>query len=66
MPQATGTFEVKLVPQALANRGAPQLSVSVVPDSGTDELAGLSGTLGIKITDGRHSYVMEYEIAPQA
>jgi hypothetical protein len=133
MPQATGTFEVKLAPQALANadagplmgrlsinktfsgdlqatslgemlsagtavkgsagyvaiervtgtlhgkrgsfvlqhsgsmnRGVPQLTVSVVPDSGTDELAGLSGTLGIQIADGRHSYVMDYEIAPQA
>lgn len=46
------------------NRGVPQLSVSVVPDSGTDELTGLTGTLGIQITDGKHSYVMDYEISP--
>ena len=48
------------------NRGVPQLSVSVVPDSGTDELAGLSGALTIQIADGKHSYVMDYEISSQA
>ena len=31
------------------NRGAPQLSVTVVPDSGTDELAGLTGSMTIII-----------------
>ena len=47
------------------NRGAPQLTVSVVPDSGTGELTGLTGTLGIQIVDGKHLYAMEYEISPQ-
>ncbi|MGC1172697.1 DUF3224 domain-containing protein [Polaromonas sp.] len=47
------------------NRGAPQLTVSVVPDSGTGELAGISGTLGIQMADGKHSYTMDYEISPQ-
>jgi hypothetical protein len=46
------------------NRGAPELTVRVVPDSGTDELAGLSGTLTIAIApDGKHSYEMEYTLA---
>jgi hypothetical protein len=44
----------------LMNRGAPQLVVSVVPDSGTDELAGLSGTLNIVIKDGQHGYTFDY------
>jgi hypothetical protein len=38
------------------NRGEPSLSITVVPDSGTDELAGLSGTLSINSVDGRHFY----------
>ena len=41
-------------------RGAPTLAVTVVPDSGTDELTGLSGTMVIDITGGQHSYAFEY------
>ena len=44
-------------------RGVPQLSVTVVPDSGTDDLAGLSGRMTIAIADGDHSYEFEYTIA---
>lgn len=45
-------------------RGAPQLSVSVVPDSGTDELVGLAGTMAIIIADGKHSYEFSYTLTP--
>lgn len=41
-------------------RGEGQLSVHVVPDSGTGELAGLSGTLHIDIVDGVHHYRFDY------
>jgi hypothetical protein len=44
------------------NRGEPQLVVSVVPDSGTDELAGISGMLKITIAEGRHSYEFDYTL----
>jgi hypothetical protein len=44
-------------------RGAPQLTVTVVADSGTGELTGLSGTMNIVITDGRHSYEFDYAFA---
>jgi hypothetical protein len=44
------------------NRGEPSLSITVVPDSGTDELAGLSGTLSINIVDGRHFYDFIYSV----
>ena len=44
------------------NRGEPSLTITVVPDSGTDELAGLSGTLSINIVDGRHFYDFIYSI----
>jgi hypothetical protein len=44
-------------------RGAPGLSISVVPDSGTDELTGLAGTLAITINDGKHFYDFEYTLS---
>jgi hypothetical protein len=44
----------------IMNRGAPSLSITVVPDSGTEELAGLTGTLSINIVDGRHFYDFIY------
>jgi hypothetical protein len=43
-------------------RGVPQLTVTVVPDSGTGQLAGLSGTMTIKITDGKHFYDFTYTL----
>ncbi len=42
------------------NRGAPQLTITVVPDSGTGDLVGLAGTLDIKIVDGKHFYTFDY------
>jgi len=45
------------------DKGKPSLLVTVVPDSGTDELTGISGTLNIIITDGNHSYDFDYELA---
>ena len=44
-------------------RGRPALSVSVVPDSGTGELVGLSGTMSIEISDAKHSYIFEHSLA---
>ncbi|MEE8524273.1 MAG: DUF3224 domain-containing protein [Thermoanaerobaculia bacterium] len=43
-------------------RGEPRLSVTVVPDSGADQLAGLSGTMSIDIRDGGHFYEFEYAL----
>jgi hypothetical protein len=43
-------------------RGAPQLNVTVVPDSGTGELAGIEGSMTILITDGKHSYDFTYTV----
>jgi hypothetical protein len=42
--------------------GVPQLSVTVVPDSGTAQLVGLAGKMEIKITDGKHFYDFEYTL----
>jgi len=44
------------------NRGAPSLAVTVVPDSGTEELVGLEGEFKINIDDGKHSYEFTYRV----
>ena len=44
-------------------RGVPQMMITVVPDSGTDELVGLAGTMLITIADGKHSYDFNYSLA---
>jgi hypothetical protein len=46
------------------DRGALALSVSVVPDSATGDLAGLRGTMSIQIIDGRHLFDFEYVVSP--
>ena len=43
-------------------RGEGQLTITVVPDSGTEELQGLTGKMTIKIEDGKHFYEFEYTI----
>ena len=53
--QHTGTMD----------RGKPSLSVTVVPDSGTDELTGLTGKMAINIADGKHSYELQYTLETQ-
>ena len=57
----SGTFALQH--NGIMNRGTPSLSVSVVPDSGTGGLVGLSGKMDIKIADGKHFYELQYEIA---
>ena len=46
-------------------RGMQRLSIMVVPDSGTGELAGISGTLSINVIDGKHFYDFIYSIPEQ-
>ena len=48
---------------SVIRRGEPQQNIIVAPDSGTGQLAGLSGRMTIKIADGNHSYDFEYTIA---
>ena len=66
--RVTGTLHGKrgtfvLHHEGIMNRGGQQLSISVVPDSGTEELAGISGTMKITIADGKHTYELEYTLA---
>jgi len=44
-------------------RGVSQLTITVVPDSGTGQLTGLAGKMNINIVDGKHFYDFEYALA---
>lgn len=57
----SGTFALQH--SGAMTRGEPQLSVTVVPDSGTGELRGLAGKMAINIAAGKHSYIFEYTLA---
>ena len=48
---------------ATMTRGAPYLNIIVVPDSATGDLVGLTGSMNIIITDGKHFYEFDYAIA---
>jgi Protein of unknown function (DUF3224) len=70
MEQVTGKLNGRsgsfiLQHSATMDRGAPTLSITVVPDSGTDQLVGLTGRMNIIITDGKHAYDFEYTL-PEA
>jgi hypothetical protein len=48
------------------DRGDARLAVTIVPDSGAGELAGISGSLNIENDEGGHSYALQYEfVAPR-
>jgi hypothetical protein len=57
----TGSF--LLIHKGVMERGggAP-LDISVIPDSGTGQLAGITGRMDISIENGRHDYVFEYTL----
>ena len=44
------------------NKGAMEQIVMVVPDSGTDQLAGLAGKMTITIENGVHNYRLDYTL----
>ena len=52
-----------LVHRGLMRAGTPSLDIAIVPDSGSGALAGIHGTLGIRIVDGVHHYVLDYALA---
>jgi len=69
MERVTGTLHGRsgafvLQHSATMDRGTPTLTITVVPDTGTDGLSGLSGTMRIIIDKGQHSYEFEYAIKP--
>jgi hypothetical protein len=56
----TGTFVLQHA--GTMTRGTPALSVTVVPDSGTGQLVGLTGKMSIDIANGKHTYTFDYTL----
>ena len=59
----TGSFLMQH--SGMLTRGAQQLSITIIPDSGTGPLTGIAGKMEVKITDGKHLYELEYTL-PEA
>ncbi len=71
MERVTGTLQGKegsfvLQHDATMNRGAAKMDIRVVPDTGTGQLAGLSGSMTIRIEGKQHFYDFEYALEPAA
>jgi hypothetical protein len=65
--RVTGTLNGRMGSFALhhtgiMDRGSQSLAVTVVPDSGTDELVGITGKMNITIDGSKHFYELEYQI----
>lgn len=66
--RVTGTLKGREGTFALQHMGtmtqnAPQLTINIVPDSGTGQLKGIAGKMNITIAaDGKHSYELEYTL----
>jgi hypothetical protein len=65
LERVTGTLDGKrgsfvLQHTGVMTRGKQSLTITVVPDSGTGALVGLSGRMTIQVVEGRHSYEFEY------
>lgn len=56
----SGTFVLQHT--GTMNRGTPDLTITVVPDSGTGDLTGLAGRMSINIDEGKHSYGFDYTL----
>jgi hypothetical protein len=67
--RVTGTLDGRqgsfiLQHTGVMDRGAPRLTITVVPDSGTDGLEGLAGTMTIDVAaGGKHTYDFTYTLA---
>ena len=56
----SGTFYLQH--SGTMNRGAGELTITVIPDTGAAQLTGLRGRMNIIIEDGKHSYEFDYEL----
>ena len=69
LERITGTLDGKrgtfaLVHLGLMDRGKSSLTVSIVPDSGTGELKGISGSMTIDIIERQHHYTLDWSLRP--
>ena len=59
----SGTFTLQH--SGTMTRGKAELSLTVVPDSGTGELVGIAGSMRLENSGGQHAYAFDYTLAPQ-
>lgn len=55
-----GTFVLQH--SCFMNRGKDEQHIQIVPDTGTGELKGISGSMKIEIIEGQHFYNFEYSL----
>ena len=65
--RVTGTLHGRSGSFLMAHRGVrnadgQELSIVIVPGSGTGQLTGITGTVGIEIAGKEHFYSVEYEM----
>lgn len=66
--RVTGTLGGRSGSFLIAHRGirntdGQELSIVIVPGSGTGQLTGITGTVGIEIAGKEHFYSVEYELS---
>jgi hypothetical protein len=67
LDRVTGTLHGKSGSFLMAHRGirnadGQELSIVIVPGSGTGQLTGITGTVGIEIVEKKHFYSVEYDV----
>lgn len=67
LEQVTGTVDghagsFAMVHRGVMNRGTQELSITIVPGSGTEALSGIAGVLHLTIEGGVHRYDLEYSL----
>ncbi len=67
MERVTGTLQGRLgsfvlLHSGIMAAGKQQLNISVVPDSGSEQLLGLCGQMDIQISEGQHRYHFDYSL----
>lgn len=65
--RVTGTLKGRkgsfvLQHHGIMNRGQPSLVITIIPDSGTEQLEGLRGTMSLRIEGGKHFYDLTYTL----
>ena len=68
LERVTGTLQGRsgsftLVHIGIMDHGVPQMTITVVPDSGTAQFEGMNGKMNIKIEEGgKHFYDLDYTL----
>ncbi|HEX7831124.1 MAG TPA: DUF3224 domain-containing protein, partial [Thermoanaerobaculia bacterium] len=70
--RVTGTLQGRKGSFSLIHNGTMRkggdfrLEIKIVPDSGTEQLKGITGTMQIVIEGGKHLYHFDYTIEPES